>query len=107
MNTEQLSKEEARIIAENHARDNLKHLINLHTGELFEDFVIERKTFWLFFRNRKIILSPPPNQGFSDDMAYAVGKRGLFMLVADNLDDSEKLAEQVDGLEGYFERRGQ
>jgi hypothetical protein len=102
----ELSFEEARAAVALRLRHDLRNVCPHLKEPLFEDRMISDKSFWLFFRSRKIVV-PKWTGGAKYDWAYAIGKHGYILTVADNLEASDDLTEQVQGLSGHIALREQ
>jgi hypothetical protein len=105
MRREQISFPEARMLAEERARQVLRGKFPKNASDVFEEYIIEDEQFWLFFRNRNISIPECPTGEVQGNFAFAVGKHGLVLSVKDTFDDREKLEEQIKGLSGYFAKR--
>jgi hypothetical protein len=92
-------------LATEQARRILRGLFPENESEVFEGQVIEDERFWLFFRNRKILIPKYPNGEIADNCAFAVGKHGMILTVKDNMDSKDELEQQVKGLSRYFAER--
>jgi len=96
---------EAVALATSAARRVLRDRFPKDETEVFESYIFEDKNFWLFFRNRKIVLPDPATGQYSDSSAVAIGKHGMVLTVRDNMDRKDELDRQVEGLSRYFELR--
>ena len=108
MDRKEITFSEAAVLAEARARQVLGGKFPKNASDVFEKYVVEDLKFWLFFRNREILIPEYPT-GEVDEakghFAFAVGKHGLVLSVKDNFDDKEKLEEQIKGLSDYFAKR--
>jgi hypothetical protein len=105
MSQDEISFSQAVVLAEARARQVLLSKFPKNASDVFEKHVVEDRYFWLFFRNRNILIAEYPTGEVKGNFAFAVGKRGLVLSVKDNFNDKEKLEEQIKGLSGYFAKR--
>lgn len=91
--------EQARALAENAARSMLGHLLKDEATPLLEDRYLDAECYWMFFRNKAIVV--PPEQSLRT-WAYAVSKRGCVRYIADFSADPAKLQEYLLTMSNYF-----
>jgi hypothetical protein len=102
MSKDEITFSQAVVLAQVRAREVLLRKFPGNASDVFEEYVIEESTFWLFFRNRNIAIPEYSTGEIKGDFAFAVGKRGLVLSVKDNFEDKAVLEEQVNGLSSYF-----
>lgn len=95
--------EQARIIAEETAIEELKTFMENPAMSVLREQYGEAEYCWFFFRNKQI--EGPPERVLRWGRAYAVSKKGEVRLIADFSDEPEKLQEYLQVMSNHFKER--
>jgi len=85
-----ISFEDARKIAHEAARTNLRQFCDEDSVSYLSEEYLESDTCWLFFRNKDI--GVPPESSLKADWSYAVSRQGELREFYD-IDDKTKMAQ--------------
>lgn len=95
---------QAKEIAEAAAFEQLEPFMDNKTGNVLDEKYFEVECCWFFFRNKQIV--GPPEQVLRWGRAYAVSKKGELRLIADFLNEPDKLHEYLQVMSNHFKERG-
>jgi hypothetical protein len=97
-----INLKEARQMAEEMARTELSHIININGLKLLEDRCLEGRNCWFFFRNRE--LKVPQNFRFYWQLDFMISKKGMRASIYDFYENEDKLQKYLEDYTNYLDR---
>ncbi|THF73948.1 hypothetical protein [Cohnella fermenti] len=96
--------EQAKAIAEKAAFEQLAPFVEDESDTVLSDKHAEAEYCWFFFRKQEIV--GPPEKILTWGAAYAISKKGELRLIADFMNEPDKLREYIQVMSKYFEAKG-